>query len=61
MAKLLYENKDGIGWIRFNRPKLLNAFNPEEARALVATLQQAADDDSVKSRRTWRNATRSRD
>ena len=48
MAELLYEIKDGIGWIRFNRPELLNAFNPEEARALVSTLQQAADDDTVK-------------
>lgn len=49
MAQLLYEIKDGIGWIRFNRPELLNAFNPEEARALVSTLQQAADDDAVKA------------
>ncbi|MEM8689901.1 MAG: enoyl-CoA hydratase-related protein [Pseudomonadota bacterium] len=48
MAKLLYENKDGIGWIRFNRPELLNAFNPEEARALVSTLKEAADDENVK-------------
>lgn len=49
MAELLYEIKDGIGWIRFNRPELLNAFNPEEARALVSTLQQAADDDEVEA------------
>ncbi len=49
MAKLLYEIKDGIGWIRFNRPELLNAFNPEEARALVSTLRQAAEDEAVKA------------
>ncbi|MEM7429859.1 MAG: enoyl-CoA hydratase/isomerase family protein [Pseudomonadota bacterium] len=49
MAKLLYDVKDGIGWIRFNRPELLNAFNPEETRALVATLQKASDDDEVKA------------
>lgn len=49
MAQLLYEVTEGIGWIRFNRPELLNAFNPEEARALVLTLQKAADDDAVKA------------
>ena len=49
MAKLLYEVKDGIGWIRFNRPELLNAINPEETRALVAALQTASDDDAVKA------------
>jgi len=47
-GKLLYEIKDDIGWIRFNKPELLNAFTPEEARALVATLQKASDDDDVK-------------
>jgi len=49
MANLLYEIKDGIGWIRFNRPEILNAFNPEEARTLVATLKRAADDKDVKA------------
>ena len=49
MAELLYEIKDGIGWIRFNRPEILNAFNPEEARALVAALREAAEDKSVKA------------
>lgn len=49
MAKLLYEVADGIGWIRFNRPEILNAFDPEEARAIVATLRQAADDKDVKA------------
>ena len=49
MTELLYEIKDGIGWIRFNRPEVLNAFNPDEARALVAALKEAADDKAVKA------------
>ena len=49
MTKLLYEVKDGIGWIRFNRPEVLNAFNPAECRALVDTLRKAADDKAVKA------------
>ena len=47
MAKLLYEIKDGIGWIRFNRPEVLNAFDPEEARRLVQVLKEASDDKAV--------------
>ena len=43
MAKLLYEIKDGIGWIRFNRPEVLNAFVPEEERRLVQVLKEAPD------------------
>ena len=47
MARLLYEIKDGIGWIRFNRPEVLNAFDPEEARRLVQVLKEASDDKAV--------------
>ena len=49
MAHLLYEIKDGIGWIRFNRPEVLNAFDPGECRALVDTLRQASEDKAVKA------------
>lgn len=49
MAKLLYEVVDGIGWIRFNRPEVLNAFDPGEVRALVETLREASGDDAVKA------------
>ncbi|MEQ9242701.1 enoyl-CoA hydratase/isomerase family protein [Roseovarius indicus] len=49
MAHLLYEVKDGIGWIRFNRPEVLNAFDPPEVRRLVEVLQEAADDPEVKA------------
>ena len=49
MAKLLYEVSDGIGWIRFNRPEVLNAVNAEETRALVERLEEASADDAVKA------------
>ena len=49
MTKLIYEIKDGIGWIRFNRPEVLNAFTPDECRALVSTLREAAEDKDVKA------------
>lgn len=49
MAHLLYEVKDGIGWIRFNRPEVLNAFDPDECRALVDTLRKASQDKAVKA------------
>ena len=36
---LLYEKKDGIGWITFNRPKVLNALN----RKTVEELRERVD------------------
>lgn len=47
MTKLLYEVKEGIGWIRFNRPEVLNAFDPPEVRRLVEVLRQASADPEV--------------
>ena len=44
MAKLLYEVKDGIAWIRLNRPEVLNALSSEELGAFVSALREAADD-----------------
>lgn len=45
---LLYEKRDGIGFITFNRPKVLNALNRKTMEELQDILTSARDDDSVR-------------
>jgi enoyl-CoA hydratase len=45
---LLYEKKDGIAYITFNRPKLLNALNRKTMEELHEVLLDARDDASVR-------------
>ena len=47
MARLLYEIDDGIAWIRFNKPEILNAIDAEETRRFVELLREASDDPQV--------------
>jgi enoyl-CoA hydratase len=47
MASLRYEIEDGIGWIRFNKPEILNAIDAEETRRFVELLGEASDDPGV--------------
>ena len=49
MAELLYEIKDEIGWIRFNKPEVLNAFDKYECQRLVEVLGEASADKNVKA------------
>ena len=42
MARVLYEVKDEIAWIRLNRPEVLNALSSEELGAFVGALRKAA-------------------
>lgn len=49
MARLLYEIQDGIGWIRFNKPEILNAIDPDETRRLVEVLRQSSEDSNVRA------------
>jgi enoyl-CoA hydratase/carnithine racemase len=49
MTKLLYEVTNGVAWIRFNKPEILNAIDPHETQRLVDVLQQASDDKEVKA------------
>ena len=45
---LLYEVKDGIAWITFNRPKVLNALNRKTIEELERALIDARDDVAVR-------------
>jgi enoyl-CoA hydratase len=45
---LLYEKRDGIAFITFNRPKVLNALNRQTVEELHRVLLDARDDASVR-------------
>ena len=45
---LLYEKKDGIAWIRFNRPKVLNALNRKTIEEFEHALIDAREDAAVR-------------
>ncbi len=45
---ILYEKKDGIAYITFNRPKVLNALNNKTIEELRQALVDARDDSSVR-------------
>jgi len=45
---ILYEKKDGIAYITFNRPKVLNALNNQTIEELRQILVDARDDSSVR-------------
>ncbi len=45
---LLYEKKDGIGYITFNRPKVLNALNRKTIEELQQVLLDAREDAAVR-------------
>src|SRR5438552_19213470 len=45
---ILYEKKDGIAYITFNRPKVLNALNRKTVEELRHALLDACDDSAVR-------------
>jgi enoyl-CoA hydratase len=45
---LLYEKRDGIGFVTFNRPKVLNALNHKTMEELRDILADAREDDAVR-------------
>jgi enoyl-CoA hydratase len=45
---VLYREADGLAWITFNRPKALNALNPETLHELSALLDRLKVDAAVK-------------
>lgn len=46
---LLYEVGDGIGWITFNRPEVMNAINQEMGLEIVAACRAAESDGDVQA------------
>ena len=45
---LLYEKRGGIGYVTFNRPKVLNALNRKTMEELGDILAAARDDENVR-------------
>ena len=45
---IIYETKNGIGYITINRPKALNALNVEALTELSEALDMMAEDDNAK-------------
>ena len=45
---VVFEKKDGVGWVRFNRPKKLNALNPDVMRDLEAAVIRCEEDDEIR-------------
>jgi len=48
LENLIYEKRDGIAWMTFNRPKVLNALNRKTVEELREALLDARDDASVR-------------
>jgi enoyl-CoA hydratase/carnithine racemase len=48
LENVLYETKDGIAYVTFNRPKLLNALNNPTLRDLRTAFESARDDAAVR-------------
>jgi enoyl-CoA hydratase len=46
---ILFEKKEGIAWITFNRPKVLNALNRKTVEELRDALLETRDDSSVRA------------
>src|SRR5271157_1150445 len=46
---ILYEEREGIGWITFNRPKVLNALNARTIAELDDALAKVCEDSEVRA------------
>lgn len=46
-SNLLVERKDGVGWITFNRPEVLNALDVQSRRELIECLGEMERDPSI--------------
>ena len=48
MPDLLFEKRDGVAWITFNRPAQKNALSPEAICGLADALRELRDDDALR-------------
>ena len=48
MADLLFEKRDGVAWITFNRPEAKNAISPEAFCRLADAWHAVRDDDDIR-------------
>ena len=58
MSKVLYEKRDRIAYITFNRPEAKNAIDPEMQDLLVETWTDFRDDDARRRRDRHRRGRR---
>jgi len=49
MSTILLEKKNGVGYITLNRPEKFNSFNREMALLLQSTLDECANDESIRA------------
>jgi 2-(1,2-epoxy-1,2-dihydrophenyl)acetyl-CoA isomerase len=49
VSDVLFEVRDAVGVVTLNRPESLNSWTPDMGRELLATIQRAADDASVRA------------
>jgi enoyl-CoA hydratase/carnithine racemase len=47
LETVIYEKQDEIAWIKFNRPKVLNAENDQLAREFLLALEEAQKDHAL--------------
>lgn len=47
-VNILFDVQDGVGVVTFNRPKALNALNPETLEELKDVVERAGKDDSIR-------------
>ncbi|SFE53480.1 enoyl-CoA hydratase/isomerase family protein [Alteribacillus iranensis] len=47
-APVITEKRNGVGWIRLNRPKALNSLNVEMVESIYTTLRKWREDEEVK-------------
>jgi len=48
-ANIIYEKKDGVAWIIINRPQVMNALDIESRKEMLAALQDAESDETVRA------------